>query len=254
MSRRGDYGVDGDFSKVSPRGQLAVAAAITAALAALTVVVSTTVYAPAIAVIPGVPAVALPLVIASYIHTTRTGKFVVWSRILSELRLRGDEEVLDLGCGRGALLTMVARLLPNGHAVGIDLWHADQTGNSPEATRRNAELEGVGDRIDVRTGDVTKLPFADQSFDLVISNLVLHNLPSAAARKDAIDEAVRVLRPGGRIVIGDLAHTARYRARLWELGVIDLTRRNLGWHMWWIGPFLPTRLVTGRRRPPSGGA
>lgn len=247
VRRRGDYGVDGDFSKVSPRGQLAVAAAIIAVLSALTVVLSTTLDAPAFAVLTGLLAVGLVFFVASYIHTTRVGKFVVWTEILSDLRLRGDEEVLDLGCGRGALLTMVARLLPNGHAVGVDLWHADQTGNSPDATLRNAELEGVADRIDVRTGDVTKPPFPDQSFDLVISNLVLHNLPSAAARDDAIDQAVRVLRPGGRIVIGDLLHTPRYRARLAELGIIDLNTRNLGWRMWWGGPFLATRLVTGRR-------
>jgi arsenite methyltransferase len=69
--------------------------------------------------------------------------------------------VLDLGCGRGALLTMVAELLPNGRAVGIDLWHPGQTGNSPEATALNAELEGVADRVEVRTGDVTRPPFAD---------------------------------------------------------------------------------------------
>ncbi|WP_034263454.1 class I SAM-dependent methyltransferase [Actinospica robiniae] len=243
--RRGDYGVDGDFETVSPRGQLVVVGAIVAALAALTAVLATVADAPAFAVIPGILAVALVLGVTSYIHTTRVGKFVVWSRVLGDLQLRGDEEVLDLGCGRGALLTMVAELLPNGRAVGIDLWHADQTGNSPEATLRNAALEGVADRVEVRTGDVTRLPFDDDSFDLVISNLVLHNIPSAAARQAAIDEAVRVLRPGGRIVIGDLMHTKHYRARLLELGLTDLSRRDLGWHMWWGAPFFPTRLVTG---------
>lgn len=246
--RRGDYGIDGDFRKVSPRGQFAIAASIVTGLAALAVVLGTVVGAPALSLATGVLAVAVALIVASYIHTTRAGKFVVWSRVLGELRLRGDEQVLDLGCGRGALLTMVAELLPNGRAVGIDLWHPDQTGNSPEATLRNAELEGVADRIEMRTGDVTRLPFADDSFDLVISNLVLHNIPSAAARRDAIDEAVRVLRPGGRIVIGDLLHTNRYRARLLELGVTDVSRRDVGWHMWWGAPFFPTRLVSGWNR------
>jgi SAM-dependent methyltransferase len=243
--RRGDYGVDGDFRTVSPHGQLAIAAAIVIVLITLTVLLATAIDAPAFAVVTGLLAIALTLLVFSYIHTTRVGKFIVWAQVLSSLKLRGDEEVLDLGCGRGALLTMVAQLLPDGRAVGIDLWHADQTGNSPEATLRNAELEGVADRVEVRTGDVTRLPFADNSFDLVISNLVLHNIPSADARNAALDEAVRVLRPGGRLVIGDLLHTRAYQARLRELGVSDLSRRNLGWHMWWGGPFLPTRLVTG---------
>jgi len=46
---------------------------------------------------------------AGFLHTTRRGKFLEWDRILERLRLRGDERVLDLGCGRGAVLTAVAR-------------------------------------------------------------------------------------------------------------------------------------------------
>ncbi|MFG2018727.1 class I SAM-dependent methyltransferase [Actinomadura geliboluensis] len=68
-----------------------------------------------------------------------------------------------------------ARLLPHGCAVGIDLRHADQSGSSPDATRRNAELEGVADRTEVETGDMTRLPFADETFDLVISKWAVHN-------------------------------------------------------------------------------
>jgi cyclopropane fatty-acyl-phospholipid synthase-like methyltransferase len=71
----------------------------------------------------------------AYIGTTRVGKFEVWARILGDLGLRGDEQVLDLGCGRGAVLLSAAKLLPCGRAVGIDLWRPDQTGNSAEAPR-----------------------------------------------------------------------------------------------------------------------
>jgi ubiquinone/menaquinone biosynthesis C-methylase UbiE len=60
---------------------------------------------------------------------------------------------------------------------------------------------------------MTQLPFADNTFDLIISNLALHNIPSAAGRRAAIDEAVRVLRPGGRLAIADLWATNRHRAR-----------------------------------------
>jgi arsenite methyltransferase len=88
----------------------------------------------------------------------------------------------DLGCGGGALLLSAAKLLPRGRAVGIDLWRADQTGNSPDATRRKAEREGVADRVEVNTGDMTQLPFTDNTFGPIISNLALHNIPSAAGR------------------------------------------------------------------------
>ncbi|WP_433196853.1 class I SAM-dependent methyltransferase [Nocardia sp. CA-107356] len=245
--RRGDYGIDGDFRVIPARWQAMIAAAIVAALIALTV---RNIAAGAVvgAVVTGSLTLGLVLFQGSYLYTTRVGKFEVWSRLLTDLRLRGDEQVLDLGCGRGALLLMAAELLPRGRAVGIDLWLADQTGNSPEAARRNAEREGVAERVELETGDITQLPFADNTFDLIVSNLVLHNIPSPADRRAAIDEAVRVLRPGGRLAIADLMATNGYRARLHELGLTDVRRRNLGWRMWWGCPLFPTRLVTATKK------
>ncbi|WP_433663838.1 class I SAM-dependent methyltransferase [Nocardia sp. CA-128927] len=247
LRRQGDYGVDGDFGVISARWLALIVVAIVAGLIAFTVR-NLVVGALVGAVLTGLIAIALVLFVGSYLRTTRVGKFEVWSRILGDLRLRGDEQVLDLGCGRGALLLMAAELLPRGRAVGIDLWQADQTGNNPDATRRNAEREGVADRVEVQTGDITRLPFADNTFDLIISNLVLHNLPSAADRRAALDEAVRVLRPGGRLAIADLLSTNRYRAHLRELGLTDVGRRNLGWRMWWGAPWFPTRLVTATKK------
>ena len=92
--------------------------------------------------------------------------------------MRGDETLLDLGCGRGAVLLAAAKLLPNGRAIGVDIWRADQTDNSQQNTLRNAELEGVADRVEVRTADITDLPFDDNSVDVIVSSLVVHNIPS----------------------------------------------------------------------------
>lgn len=244
--RRGEYGVDGNFRVISAPWLAVIHVVLVAVLVALTVW-GIAVGAHVAAVVTGVVALVVVLVVAGYLRTTRVGKFEVWSRILGELRLRGDEQVLDLGCGRGAVLLMAAELVPRGRAVGIDLWLADQTGNSLDAARRNAEREGVADRVELHTGDITTLPFADDTFDLVISNMAVHNIPSGTARRAAIDEAVRVLRPGGRFAIADPLSTNRYRARLRELGMTDVGRRNLGWRMWWIGPLLATRLVTATK-------
>src|ERR1051326_5332539 len=83
---------------------------------------------------------------ASFFYTTRRGKFLEWERILDRIRLRGDETVLDMGCGRGAVLTAVARRLTTGRVTGIDIWSkTDQSGNASDATLRNASLEGVAD-------------------------------------------------------------------------------------------------------------
>ena len=54
--------------------------------------------------------------------SSRFGKFHARDRLLERLKLRGDETVLDVGCGHGLLLIAAAKLLPRGHAVGIDLW------------------------------------------------------------------------------------------------------------------------------------
>lgn len=188
------------------------------------------------------------LILGSYLYATRRGKFVVWLRLLRDLDLRGDERLLDLGCGRGAVLLLAAQFLPTGRAVGVDLWRSvDQSGNAIEATRRNAAAEGVTDRIELHTGDITALPFEDASFDIVTSSLVIHNIGDRAGRMKAIEEGVRVLRPGGRIIIADIGRTREYQARLTELGMLDVRRRGLGWRLWWGGPWVATHLVTATR-------
>src|SRR5260370_23171305 len=85
---------------------------------------------------------------SSFLYTTRRGKFLEWDRILDQLHLRGGEGVLDMGCGRGAVLTAVARRLTTGRVTGIDISSTrDQSGNARDVTLRNASLRGVGDRL-----------------------------------------------------------------------------------------------------------
>lgn len=188
------------------------------------------------------------LIAGCYLYTTRAGKFACWERVFDQLDLDGDEQVLDLGCGRGAVLLALAKRLPRGRAVGIDLWKsADQLGNAVEVTRRNAAREGVSDRVQLDTGDLTALPYPDLSFDLVVSSLAIHNITDADGRARAVGEAVRVLRPGGRIVVADIRAVREYAAALAALGMNDVGRRGLGWRFWYGGPFMATSLVTATR-------
>jgi ubiquinone/menaquinone biosynthesis C-methylase UbiE len=150
-----------------------------------------------------------------YLHTTLRGKLRIWERELDRAGLRGDEQLLDLGCGRGAVLIAAARRLPAGRAVGADLWTTDQSGNRPEATLANAVAAGVADRVEVHTADMTALPFPDGSFDVVTSAMAIHNIPSPEGRCRAVDEAMRVLRPGGQLLIADISfHARRYAAHI----------------------------------------
>ena len=218
--RRGSYGIDAPLAPVF--------------MAAMTCIVLV------MAIISGrwqtfVPVTFILAVLGFYLHNTLRGKFVVWAGLIDELHLRGDERILDLGCGRGAVLLMAAQRLTTGRAVGVDLWRTfDQSGNSLEATRRNATAEGVADRVELHTGDMTALPFEDKCFDLVVSSLAVHNISGSAGREKAISEAVRVLRPGGRLMIADIRATRQHAAQLAKLGMSAVARRRLGWQPWWV--------------------
>jgi arsenite methyltransferase len=248
---RGRYGVDGDYRLIPAPVVFAgyllicVAAAVVAA-----------VWLTGGRLIAGLGAALVAVVLigagVGIARFSRRGKFEVWARLLTELGLRGDERVLDLGCGRGAVLLAAAKLLPRGSAVGVDIWRPDQTGNSMQATLANADAEGVADRIELHTRDMTDLQFPDASFDLVVSSLAIHNLPGNQARLSAIDEAVRVLQPGGRVVIADIGFTRLYAARLRQCGMVNVKRRDLGWRAWWGLPLIRTHAVTATKAEPGG--
>jgi arsenite methyltransferase len=247
---RGRYGVDGDYhlipAPVLLAGYLLLCLAVMV-LAGLWLVAGRTLPGLAAAVV----AVLLIVSGVSVRRFSRRGKFEVWARLLTGIGLRGDERVLDLGCGRGAVLLIAAKLVPRGSAVGVDIWRADQTGNSMQATLANADVEGVADRVELHTRDMTDLAFPDESFDLVVSNLAIHNLPDNDARRAAIDEAVRVLRPGGHVVIADLGFTRLYASRLQQRGMAHVRRRDLGWRAWWGLPFFRTHAVTATKPGPN---
>jgi SAM-dependent methyltransferase len=143
-------------------------------------------------------------------------------RLLDSVEWRGDESVLDIGCGRGLLLVSAAKRVPHGRAVGIDIWNRRlQSGNSPSRTLENAKIEGVSDRVAVMDGDARHLPFADAAFDLVSTSLVFHNIPEVD-RPRALDEAVRVLKPRGTLAMIELSHGKQFASILGDGGMYDV--------------------------------
>src|SRR5207245_11515164 len=104
------------------------------------------------------------------VWSSRVGKRRMARTLVAAIPWRGDERVLDVGCGRGLLLVEAAKRLTSGRAVGIDLWSStDQSGNRPSTTLTNAEREGVTQRVEIVTGDATRLTFPAVSFDFVPS-------------------------------------------------------------------------------------
>lgn len=177
------------------------------------------------------------------VRSSRAGKLKERDRLLDEFRWRGDERVLDVGCGRGLLLTGAAKRLTTGRAIGLDLWRKqDQTGNDPAATMANARAEGIAGRVELCDGDARQLPFDDQTFDVIVSSMALHNIAGTAGRAAAISEIVRVLKPGGRVAILDFRNTEQYAAALAaaQLGEVHRSRRR-------FGMYPPVRVVTATK-------
>jgi len=177
------------------------------------------------------------------IWSSKVGKFRERERLLDLVALRGDEKVLDVGCGRGLLLIGAARRLTMGRAVGIDIWNKqDQSGNDPDVTRANARTEGVAERVEIIYGDARNMPFADNDFDAVVSSLAIHNIPGSGERYRALSEIMRVLKPGGRFAILDFRYLREYAEGFERLGALDVKIVGPHWLM-----FPPVRIITGRK-------
>jgi arsenite methyltransferase len=109
----------------------------------------------------------------------------------------------------------------------------------------NAHRVGVADRVRLVDGDMTDLPFPENSFDLVLACLSVHNLHPSSRREKAMLEAVRVLRPGGRIAVVDIYGTKTYLSVLVAAGMRHPRRSSF-----LAGMFPPARAVTALEGPP----
>lgn len=154
------------------------------------------------------------------LYDSKIGKMRECEELLDKLAWRGDERVLDVGCGLGLFLIGAAKRLSTGRAVGIDKWQQeDLSGNNAAGTLSNAMIEGVAEKVEVHTGDARKLPFDNASFNVVLSSMALHNIYNASERQTAVREIARVLKSGGRVLIVDVRHTREYATTLRDAGL-----------------------------------
>jgi ubiquinone/menaquinone biosynthesis C-methylase UbiE len=113
-------------------------------------------------------------------------------RIVELAALRGDERLLDAGCGTGLTALRIAALYPDCQVHGIDL-----SPKMVEVARKDAVKRDLA--VDLRSGSVTDLPYPDSTFDVVLTNIMCHHL-DLAEKRQAVAEIARVLKPGGRYV------------------------------------------------------
>jgi len=183
----------------------------------------------------------------------KVGKLALTKRLLDGIPSRGNERVLDVGCGRGVLTVAAAhRVNRSGSVIGVDVWNRSAlSGNRANSVLEIAKIEGVDDKVEVREGDTRALPFCRGTFDIVLSNFVVHELKNRPDREQMMREVSRVLKPGGHVALVDFIFTDDCVEDLRKFGVESGHQRD-GFFSFWVAAILnfgavKTYHVVGRK-------
>jgi arsenite methyltransferase len=145
--------------------------------------------------------------------------------VANTINWRGDESVLEVGCGSGMLTATCAKKLTSGKVTGIDIWETTSASGPYELFWKNMRAEGVQDRVEIKRADARQMPFDEASFDVAVSSWALHHIVGYDA--DGIGQLVnqiqRVLKPGGQVVLVDVTeiiHMAQHA--LEQAGMVNV--------------------------------
>ena len=154
---------------------------------------------------------ALALIMAVYMlichETFAFGKGNMMARVhehlVEHLDWNGKGRLLDIGCGAAGLTVRCAKAFPKAQITAMDYWGVEWN-YAKEQCEKNAQIEGVADRITFQKGDAAKLDFPDETFDAAVSNFVFHEVRTAKDKRDVVKEALRVVKKGGAFSFQDM--------------------------------------------------
>jgi SAM-dependent methyltransferase len=163
---------------------------------------------------------------AWYLFSAEGGKVQsqVQALVVDQLHWSGQGTVLDIGCGNGPLALQIAERHPDAKVVGVDYWGKNWD-YSIQVCQENARHCGVAQRVSFQRGTAAALPFEAGQFDVVVSNLVFHEVADTQDKRQCIREALRVLKPGGIFVLQDLFLLKSYYGT-----PAELVKTVQGWH------------------------
>ena len=167
--------------------------------------------------------ISLLTTVVLMILSSKLGKQKESDRIIEMLKIKGNEKVLDAGCGRGLYLIKIAKKLNTGKVTGMDIWSNDLSSNSRKNTLDNIKLENVTKKTEIKTGNLALMPFENNIFDIVISSFVINNILQFEKRKKALIEITRVLKEDGKLCIIDMRNIEEYVEILKKNNIQNIT-------------------------------
>lgn len=134
--------------------------------------------------------------------------YIIVKGISQYINIPNGGKGLDVGCGSGALTIACAKRNPQAKMIGIDYWGKEYASYNKVLCEENANAEGVKN-TEFNKGNAVKLEFDDETFDVVTSNYVYHNI-TGKDKQRLLLETLRVLKKGGQFVIHDIMSPSRY--------------------------------------------
>lgn len=178
-----------------------------------------------------------------FFHTISRGHQRILTDLMARLAIPQGAQVLSFSAGRVEDLKMLAQqLTAPGKVTGVAKWQ-----QSLPAFKQQIAADHLADRVKLVDAGMMNLPFANQLFDYVIVDAALHNVTPAIQRGRALQEATRVLKATGTLVIIDTKYLDEYQQVLANVGFDNVQVVKTGFNGWWGGPWITTKVLIAKR-------